>query len=697
MIRAWNTEIEKAIKGNNRIEPKECFVRCKNGDIRSIMIGARIIEDRMIVSLYDVSDLKNAQDEMMRNLHRFEALFEFIPFPCVIKDSSGRFMMANQYFCRTFGLTADEVMNHTEEELGLIVESADSSRMSGDPLDTEVGLRIEISVVYNGEKRDFIISARTIDWKDEKAMLVAMMDITDRKSAEEALRNSEERYRITAEQTGQMLYDYDSVSGLVKWVGAVGMITGFDHDEFGTTDIQTWFDMIHPDDREMVGKLFSISMENFTPFYSVYRLRRKTGEYIFIEEHGVVLPVAEGKPYRMLGTLIDVTERLRVEKELRRKEEDLRVTLGSIGDAVIATDIEGRIVMMNSVAEKKTGWKIDEASGRELSDIFRTFDGAGGGEVENPAHMVFASKDIVHIHEYTTLIARDGSQCLISDSAAPIHNDSGDIIGVVIVFRDVTEEKSIRDRLRQSEKMDAVGQLAGGIAHDFNNMLCGILGAAEVLKTMNVADDPETKELLDVIIESSNKAADLTNKLLSFSRQKPDSSERIDALKPLKDAVALIERTMDKRIQVKVRSVAGDLVVMGNDTQLQNAFLNLLINATHAMPEGGEIRVTVSVNYLDKYYCDSSAFRIVPGNYADIEIMDTGSGIAPENLPRIFEPFFTTKGEGRGTGLGLSSVYGTVKQHAGAITVYSEVGKGTVFHIYIPLAENTEQEAAHDT
>jgi PAS domain S-box-containing protein len=250
---------------------------------------------------------------------------------------------------------------------------------------------------------------------------------------------------------------------------------------------------------------------------------------------------------------------------------------------------------------------------------------------------------------------------------------------------DVTEKKRLSEMLHQSQKLEAVGQLAGGVAHDFNNSLSAIIGAAELLREDNVSADDRI-DYLNLILSAAERAGVLTKKLLAFSRKGGKSTALVNVVDVVKDAVAILRRTLDKRVEIQIDNQAPRAIVVGDDALLQNVLINIGINAGHAMPDGGTLTVHLAVTLLDEDYCLHSPFAIQPGNYLQIDIRDTGCGMSPEVQQRIFEPFFTTKGQGHGTGLGLAAVYGTIQDHHGAITVYSELGGGTVFHVYLPLA-----------
>lgn len=371
---------------------------------------------------------------------------------------------------------------------------------------------------------------------------------------------------------------------------------------------------------------------------------------------------------------------------LRRSEEDLRTTLDSIGDAVIATDAQGLIVRMNPVAENLTGWPSTEAVNRPLQEVFHLVHQQTREDLPCPAQQVLELQQRVELPADTLLISRSGKKYRIADSAAPIRRENQQLNGVVLVFRDITEETILQEQLLQSRKMDTIGQLAGGVAHDFNNMLGGILGSAELLKR-RLDPDEKNQKYIGMIVDAAQRAADLTSKLLTFARKQHVSSTPVDAHLALNKAIELLQNTVDRRIRIHRALQAPHCMVVGDLSQLQNAFLNLGLNAAQAMPDGGDLHFGTRIQQLDPEYCARSSFELQPGSFLEVEIRDSGQGILPENLERIFEPFFTTKEQGQGTGLGLAAVLGTVQMHHGAITAYSEPGNGSVFRLLLPLSD----------
>ncbi len=271
-----------------------------------------------------------------------------------------------------------------------------------------------------------------------------------------------------------------------------------------------------------------------------------------------------------------------------------------------------------------------------------------------------------------------------------IYNVDGSAQTSMGILQDITEQKRMQASILQNEKMHAIGELAGGVAHDFKNMLAGIIGASELLAE-ELTDQPELSEYNNMVLHAADRAAQLASKLLTFSRKREISLAVVDLHVVLEEAIGLLKQTLNPLISIERSLVAGSAVVYADSSQLQNAFINLGINASHAMEEGGTLSFKTKNRLLTPDECDDNGFALKPGNYLEIEIRDTGCGIAPEVLPRIFEPFFTTKDVDKGTGLGLSSVYGTIKQHHGSIHVFSEIKEGTAFRIMLPLADEAHR------
>ncbi|OPZ28858.1 MAG: Blue-light-activated protein [Lentisphaerae bacterium ADurb.BinA184] len=411
------------------------------------------------------------------------------------------------------------------------------------------------------------------------------------------------------------------------------------------------------------------------------------------DEIGALFPAFNRMAARLDGTMAEmvaeVAERKRAEDALRESEENLQITLNSIGDAVIATDRDGRITRMNPVAEALTGWSVGAARGMALSEVFRVVDAETRRPVEDPVARILAAGERLNLSGQRILLARDGWERRVADSGAPIRDRQGRALGTVLVFRDVTDEFALQEQLRQSQKMEAIGQLAGGVAHDFNNLLGAILGYAELIR-LTAADNPECLRSADGILHTARSAARLTDQLLAFARKAKLQSVPVDVHQVIDDIVEILSHTIDPRIRIHRQLDPAPVSTLGDPVQLQNALLNLALNARDAMPDGGDLTFGTRRLMLDAGQCRSHAFRLFdlrPGPFVEISVVDTGVGIDHVTLSHMFEPFFTTKPKGKGTGMGLAAVYGTVKSHHGAVTFSSAQGRGTRFRVLLPVSE----------
>ena len=375
--------------------------------------------------------------------------------------------------------------------------------------------------------------------------------------------------------------------------------------------------------------------------------------------------------------------------QLIQQKNELYITLKSIGDGVISTDTEARIVFMNGVAEKLTGWTWKEALGRKLEDIFIIHNVISGETVDNPVQKVLKSRKIVELANHTVLKSRQGKQYHIADSAAPIQSsDSAELFGVVLVFRDVTEQyrtreelKQNREQLRQAARMEAVGKLAGGISHEFNNLLQIILGYSQILKEGD--SSRFACDIADTIYKTSLSARELTRQLLLFSRKEGVEKKVLSVSELMRDLLPMLERLLEEDITLESDVLLKDDWIYGDARQLEQVLINLSVNARDAMSKGGVLRISTEKHALpDKI--EGLEGPIPKGDFIVISVRDTGDGIHPEILPEIFDPFFTTKEKAKGTGLGLSIVYGIIKQHEGYLNIETGPSRGTCFNIYLP-------------
>ncbi len=366
-------------------------------------------------------------------------------------------------------------------------------------------------------------------------------------------------------------------------------------------------------------------------------------------------------------------------------------TLSSISDGVIATDRDGRITFLNSVAETLTGWPRHEALRKPAADVVRFIDESTGEAVENPLIRALRERTRVEIDDRLTLLSRSGSSLPVEHSASPVRDESGVVWGAILVFRDVTKRRQLEEQATHAQKMEAVGRLAGGVAGDFNNVLTVITGYAELLRAEVVSGSP-LRRFVDEIIYAGERAAALTQHLLAFSRRGAAQPSALDLNHLIGGMEPMLRRLLGQGIELILLKSPGLGRIWADASQIEQAVINLATNAREAMPQGGKLVIeTANVNVDDGPAGKNVGVK--PGSYVMMAMSDTGVGMDAETRSRLFEPFFTTKAQGQGSGLGLSMVYGTIKQSEGQVTVYSQPGCGTIFEIYLPRVKDVAVEA----
>ncbi len=420
--------------------------------------------------------------------------------------------------------------------------------------------------------------------------------------------------------------------------------------------------------------------------------RKKNGELYY--EDAVISPIFndQGEMTNFMGIKEDVTASV----EMYNAYEKIHTVVEQTHDSVEIIDLDGRIEYVNAAFVNTTGYSKEEVIGKNPLDLF--WDGKRNNpDVEKELwDTVNAGKPWTG--RFTNKI-KDGSYIIEELSIAPVFSKSGEIINYASVKRDITkqieaeeEQKYIKEQLFHAQKVESVGQLAGGVAHDFNNILSGIITAASLLNDPARNLDEKSRKYVDMIMKSSSRAADLTNSLLSISRRGRSEAKTFSVVDVLKETTGLLHFTVDKKIQITTSLEMTNDRVYGDQSALQSTLLNLGINASHAISGYGSIDYLLTNQFLDEEYCRNSEFSLQPGYYCRLEVRDNGSGIPQEYLSHIFEPFFTTKDSGKGTGLGLSSAMKIVKEFKGEITVESELGKGSVFTLMIPVSSEDEKD-----
>lgn len=381
-----------------------------------------------------------------------------------------------------------------------------------------------------------------------------------------------------------------------------------------------------------------------------------------------------GQMMHTFANLIDTIETQNA--ELRKSEELYRSYIDNAPMGILIADKSGRYLSANNTICQMTGYSEAEMLKLSIPDI------VAPESLEVSKQHFNRVVATGHASGELLYLPKNGKKRHWSVDAVKLSEDR-----YLSFHKDITKERELEAQLHHSQKMDAVGQLAGGIAHDFNNLLAGIMNAAQLLKSPKRNLDKKERKFADIILQSAERAADLTKKLSTFSRKENIAAKAINVHEIINEVEIILSNTINKNISIKMDIKADHAIIIGDSSGLQSALLNLGINASQAMPEGGELSIRTDNRTFNQEYCTDSQFDLNPGTYLEIEISDTGCGISPQDLLKIYDPFFTTKEPGKGTGLGLAAVYGMIINHHGAINVTSEVGRGTSFTIRLPCSD----------
>ncbi|MFN2637121.1 MAG: PAS domain S-box protein [Gemmatimonadaceae bacterium] len=519
------------------------------------------------------------------------------------------------------------------------------------------------------------------------AAVAIVVDFTEQRIAERAVRVSDERFRFVARATNDVIWDWDVRSNSRVWNDAVETVFGHMQHEI-YPEVQWWYDHIHPEDRDrVVAGINGVLDHGGTSWSDQYRYRRGDGSYATVVDRGYIARDAAGSAARMIGAMTDVTERTRSEAAIRFQAQ----LLNAVQQGVVATDPGGIVLFWNKFAEVLYGWTAEEAVGKKIQELTPSpFMKEHGREIVERAAMGESWTGEFQIQ------GKSGKSFPALLTSSPVNDERGQVLGLVGVSIDLSERRNLEEQFRQSQKMDAVGRLAGGIAHDFNNLLTVIRLNTEMILDGFDPTDPRSEDVRQ-IRNAAERASSLTKQLLAFSRKQILQPRVLDLNTVVTNLTPMLCRLIGEDISITSTCSARGYVV-ADLGQLEQALVNLVVNARDAMPQGGRISIETKNTDLDDHYTSEHS-PVVPGRYVMLAVGDTGIGMSRDTREHAFDPFFTTKEAGKGTGLGLATVYGIVKQSGGYVWIYSEPGLGTTLKLYFPevsaaAAFTTSQEAA---
>ena len=617
---------------------------------------------RLAGTIVDITERKQAGLMLQESEERYRTLFD-ATFEAIAVHQNGIIIDANPAFTKLFGYSAVEVMGKNvldfaaPESRQLVIDAF----KSGSELPYEaVGFKKDGTVLIAE------LLGKAFIYRGKPARVVALRDITARKHAEQALAENEERYRLLYDKNPQPMWlsDRDTLEFLTVNDQAVQHY-GFTREEFLRMSIH---DLIPPEDAAILKSNIGRVMPGINRI-GIVRQRKKDGTIINAEVTTQSM-IVNGRQV-MLTVSMDVTDRRRAEEALKKSEELYRTLVRNFPNgAVVLFDHDLRYTIADGSGLASVGLSKQSLEGKTIWDVF-------------PPETCRQIEP-----QYRAALAGQPSTMEVSFEnrsyftyAVPVKNERDEIFAAMVVTQDITERKQLEDQLRQTQKMEAIGSLAGGVAHDFNNLLMAIMGNCELLKAQLLADSPLNDEIAQ-IQDTAMRATALTRQLLTFSRRQVLQPKVLSLNTIVADMERLLRRLIGESIDLRVH-LSPDLGALKADPgQLEQVVMNLAINARDAMPQGGKLLVETS--NVDFGVEASQQHGMKPGRYILLSVADTGCGITSDVKARLFEPFFTTKERGKGTGLGLATVYGIVKQSDGYIWVFSEPGQGATFKIYLP-------------
>ena len=523
-------------------------------------------------------------------------------------------------------------------------------------------------------------------------------EVTTRAQAEERLRRSQEMLGSILRAIPDVIYRLDSM-GRIVFISEAVRRYGYEPEDLCGRNV---LDLVHPDDRERVryGMHERRTGSRRTKNLEV-RLFVKRGsgasedgksegsteeERVFLVEAEGVFESERGGKGMLLGTqgiARDISDYKKAEEALHRRGQALEQSV----DGIIITGLDGTMQFVNKAWASMHGYEAKELVGQHWRVFFteEQLEGEVVQFLEAAGQPGGCKDDISHVR-------KDGSAFPTRMSTTALRNDADSIVGLVWSARDITDELRLEGQLRQAQKLEAIGHLAGGVAHDFNNLLQGILGYGDMAMQELPSDSP-AYESIEEVMKAADRATTLIRQLLTFSRREKLEARHVDLNRIISDLMKMIQRVIGEHIELRIAPGHKLGVVFADPGQLEQILMNLCVNARDAMPQGGQIQIETSVARLDRRFCQRHPWAR-PGEYVLLSVTDNGEGMSPEVRERIFEPFFTTKEAGKGTGLGLATVYGIVTQSGGLIQVESESGKGTCFRIYMPRTGEETSVAA---
>jgi two-component system cell cycle sensor histidine kinase/response regulator CckA len=527
-------------------------------------------------------------------------------------------------------------------------------------------------------KQETTTRKRRVANRDKRAISdIDQRDLTKSKRSEEALRQSEANYRAIFDAANDAIFVHDIETGEILDVNRkMCEMYGHTAEEVRQLTVEDLSAGEPPYTDEVAQQLMKKAVEGESQLFE-WRAKDKSGRIFWVEVN--LQRALIGRKDCLLAVVRDITRRKRAEEKLREQA----TLLDHARDAILVRDLQDRVVFWNRSAERLYGWTAEEAVGKNVRDLLYQKDST---QFDQARHT------LIEIGEWggeLLLVSKDGNDISVDSRWTLVRNEDKEPKAVLVIDTDITEKKKIEKQFLRAQRMESIGILAGGIAHDLNNILSPILMSLEVLKLKYI--DQESQVWLKLLQASAERGASMVKQILSFARGSEGKRVILQPKHLLSDVVKILKETFPRSIDVQFDLPSNLWIVTADPTQLHQVLMNLCVNARDAMPNGGSITIRAENCTIDDNYAQVN-LEAQAGDFVKITVTDTGTGMDHNVIGLIFEPFFTTKEVGKGTGLGLSTALAIVKSHEGFMNVYSEVGKGTAFTLYLPASSATKEK-----
>jgi PAS domain S-box-containing protein len=635
----------------------------------------------VLEGITEITERKNYEQQILKEKNLLQQVMETSPVGITMVDEKGNITMANARAEEILGLERSDIYKRRYNDQEWQIANVQGNEYPDDQLPFELVKKtgksvfgIKHSLVWPDGKK-VLLSINATPLLDRSGnfngMVSALVDITERKQAEESLQESEARFRSIYENTAVGLAQVSLDFKIISANEAYCIMLGYEEKDLVGRHLK---EITHPDViEENIQKQANLASGKIDHYRMEKKFIHKNGKTVHAILDANLIRDPSGKAIYFLGSVVDITERKRAEMDLQSQKKLLKGVLDSIKDIIGVQLPDHTMVQYNRAGYELLGLTKDQVQGKKCYALL-----GRPHPCENcAASRAYISKELETIEKY---IPELGRHFLCTSN--PILDNNKNIKLVIQQLTDITEKKRIDEQLHQAQKMESVGRLAGGVAHDFNNMLGVILGHTE-LALLQADENHELHGDLKEIQKAAQRSADITKQLLAFARKQTISPRQLDLNDTVASMLNMLRRLIGEDIDLVWQPAANLWSVKMDPTQIDQILANLCVNARDAISGVGKLTIETGKKTFDEAYCNEHA-GFIPGDFVLLAVSDNGCGMDKDTLDNLFEPFFTTKEVGKGTGLGLATIYGIVKQNNGFINVYSEPGQGSTFKIYLP-------------